>query len=58
MSVITLIDKQKFLNRSPNHYPNYETSDEILCIDEYKDCVVIFDDMLENRRKDISQFFT
>ena len=41
-------DRQiKKLTRSSNQYPNYETTDEILSIDEYKDCVVNFDDMLE-----------
>ena len=41
--------QKKILTRSPNQYPDYETSDEALSIDEYKDCVVIFDDMLEKK---------
>ena len=48
----------KILTRSPSQYPDYETSDEILSIDEYKDCVIYFDDMLENKQNDISPFVT
>ena len=45
-------DRQtKSLTRSPSQYPKYEKSDEILSIDEYKDFVVIFDDMLEHKQK-------
>ena len=32
--------------RSPNQYPNYETSNEIKPITKYKGSVVIFDDVL------------
>ena len=52
-------DRQiKTLTRSSKHYPNYETSDESLSIDEYQDCVIVFDGMLENRQKEICPFFT
>ena len=34
------------ITRSPNQYPNYETSDEIKPINKYEGSVVIFDDML------------
>ena len=49
-------DRQiKTLTRSLNQYPDYGTSDEILSIDEYKDCTVVFDEMLENKQK---KYFT
>ena len=48
----------KILTRSPNQYPNYETSQEVSTIDDYKDCVVIFDDMLDHNQKEIHPFFT
>ena len=35
--------------RSPNHYPNYKTSNEIKPINKYKGSVKIFDDMLGAR---------
>ena len=38
--------KLKFLIRSPNRYPRYNTAEELSTIYEYKDCVVVFDDML------------
>ena len=34
------------MNRSPNEYPNYKTSNEIKPINKYIGSVVIFDDML------------
>ena len=34
------------------------TSQEISTIDDYKDCVVIFDDMLDYNQKEIHPFFT
>ena len=48
----------KIITRSPNQYPNYETSQEISTIDDYKDCLVIFDDMLDYNQKEIHPFFT
>ena len=48
----------KYLTRSPNQYPNYETSQEISTINDYKDCLVIFDDMLDHNEKEIQPFFT
>ena len=50
-------DRQiKISTRSPKQYFDYELTDEILSTDEYKDCVVIFDEMLENKKIDISPF--
>ena len=37
------------ITRSPNQYPNYETSNEIKPINKYKGSVVIFADMLGAR---------
>ena len=37
------------VTRSPNQYPNYETSTEIKSINKYKGSIVIFDDMLGAR---------
>ena len=52
-------DRQiKISTRSTNQNPIYGTSDEILSINEYKDCVVILHDMLETKQKDIAPFFT
>ena len=48
----------KIITRSPSQYPNRETLQEISTIDDYKDCTVIFDDMLEQGMKDVSPFFT
>ena len=50
--------QKKFSTRFPNQYPIYETPGEILSIDEYKYCAVVFDDMLENEQKDLLPFFT
>ena len=47
----------KFLIRSPNQYTNFEPPDEVLSIDEYKDCVVVFDDVLECNQKHFCSFF-
>ena len=47
------------ITRSPNQYPNYETSNEIKPINKYKGSVVIFDDMLGARNSSqIDEFFT
>ena len=47
------------ITRSPNHYPNYKTSNQIKQIDKYKGSVVIFNDMLVARNSSrIVQFFT
>ena len=58
----------KIITRSPNQhsqneqtkglYPNYTTSQEISTIDDYKDCVVIFDDMLDSNQRELCPFFT
>ena len=50
--------KMKFLTRSPNQYPDNETSDSNLSLDDYKDCVVVFDDMLDHKEKEICPVFT
>ena len=47
------------ITRSPNQYPNYETSNEIKPINKYKGSVVIFDDMLGAKNSfQIDEFFT
>ena len=47
------------INRSPNQYPNYKTSNEIKPINKYKGSVVIFDDMLGAKNSSqIDEFFT
>ena len=52
------VDRQiKILARFPSHYLGYETSYRILSQDVYKNYLVVFDDMLENKQKDISPFF-
>ena len=52
-------DRQvRILTRSPNQHPDYETPDEFLSVDEYKDCVPVFADKLENKQKDVSPFCT
>ena len=48
----------KIITRSPSQYPQYESSQEISTIDDYKDCVVIFDDMLDHNQKEMCPFFT
>ena len=42
--------KIKFLTRCPKRYPDYHTEEEVSTIDEYRDSVVVFDDMLENKQ--------
>ena len=37
------------ITRSPNQYPNYKTSTEIIPINKYKGSIVIFDDKLGAR---------
>ena len=47
------------LTRSPNQYPNYQTSNENKPIQKYKGSVVIFDDMLGARdSSEKDEFFT
>ena len=62
LKVLKKIDNQRPINiitRSPNQYPNYETSNEIKPINKYKGSVVIFDDMLGARNSSqIDDFFT
>ena len=50
--------KTKILFRSPNHYPDYDTEDEVTATDVYKNCVFVADDALEVEQKGISPFFT
>ena len=46
------------ITRSPNQYPNYKTSNEIMPINKYKGSIVIFDDMLGARNSSqIDEFF-
>ena len=46
------------INRSPNQYPNYKTSNEIKPIHKCKESVVIFDDMLGAKNSSqIDEFF-
>ena len=46
------------INRSPNKYPNYKTSDGIKPISKYKGSVVIFDNMLGAKNSSqIDEFF-
>ena len=46
------------ITRSPNHYPNFRTSNEIKPINKFKGSVVIFDDMLGARNcSQIDEFF-
>ena len=47
------------ITRSPNQYPNYKTSIEIMLINKYKGSIGIFDDMLGARNSSqIDEFFT
>ena len=47
------------ITRSPNQYPNYNTSNEIKPINKYEESVVIFDDMLGAKNSSqIDEFFT
>ena len=47
------------ITRSPNQYPNYETSTEIKPINKYKGSIVIFHDMLGAPNcSQIGEFFT
>ena len=47
------------ITRSPNQYPNYKTSTEIMPINKYKGSIVIFDDMLGARNSSqVDEFFT
>ena len=48
--------KMKNLPRYPNQDADYDTEEEISINDEYKDCFVVFDDMLVNKQKDFSLF--
>ena len=50
--------RRKFSTRSPNQYLDYDTEDEVSTIEENNDCVVVFDDVLENIEKLPSPFLT
>ena len=62
LKVLEKIDNKRpihIITRSPNQYPNYETSNENKPINKYKGSIVIFDDMLgakNSSQKD--EFFT
>ena len=40
---------KKSLTRSPYRYPDYDTEEEKSAIDDYKDSVVVIDDMLKEK---------
>ena len=47
------------ITRSPNQYPNYKTSTEIIPINKYRGPVVTFDDLLGAKNSSqIDEFFT
>ena len=48
--------KKKILLSYLNQDAEYDTEEEISINDEYKDCFVVFDDMLVNKQKGISLF--
>ena len=47
--------KLKLLTRSPNEYPDFDI-EEVYTIDEYKDYVVVFDDMSKIKQNIFSLF--
>ena len=49
--------KIKFSTRFPNRNPDYDTEEDVSANDEYKDCAVVIDDMLENEQKSVSPFY-
>ena len=62
LKVLEKIGKKRPIHiktRSPNQYPNYETSNEIKLMHKYKGSAVIFDDMLGARNSSqIDEIFT
>ena len=46
------------LRRCANQNFDYDTKEVLTTTDEIKDYLVVSDDMLENKQKDISHFFT
>ena len=48
--------KTKFLSRPPNLYLNFETEGELYTADEYTDCLVVLDNVLETKQRDFSSF--
>ena len=62
LKVLEKIGNQRpihIITRSPNQYPNYKTSNEIMPINKYKGSIVIFDDMLGARNSSqMDEFFT
>ena len=44
------------LTTSPNQYPTYDTEEEVSATHECKDCVVVFDDVLERNQYSESYF--
>ena len=62
LKVLEKMDNQRpihIITRSPNQYPNYKTSNDIMPINKYKGFVVIFDDMLGAKNSSqIDEFFT
>ena len=49
--------KLNFFYQIFNQYLYYHTEKDVSSIDKDKKFVVVFDDMLENKQKDISPFF-
>ena len=48
----------KVSNKSLNQYLDYDTEEKVSTIDEYKDCVVVFNDFLKSKQKDFSPCLT
>ena len=62
LKVLEKIGNQRpihIITRSPNQYPNFETTKEIKPINKYKGSIFIFDDMLGAKtNSQIDEFFT
>ena len=62
LKVLEKADNQRPIHiktRSPNHNPNYKTSNKIKPINKYQGSIVIFDDMLgAEKSSQIDEFFT
>ena len=48
--------KTKSLTRSSNQCPQYDTGEQVCTIEEYQNCIVIFDGKLQHKQKDIHHF--
>ena len=42
--------------RSPEQDEDFDTTNEVLDVDEYKNCIVVFDAMLDSNQKTIDPF--